>query len=200
MSKCLLSSACVRYTWWPGVRTTALVPSSTTLPPRPWPLEPRAGWRGGHCPPPGWGSEGSPSGVEAIGSGIIIFHPLADCIWPVSNEWRTNNIWTYRSVLQTKIQISSSTTLLLIRCFSGGWSPETGWVTDVLVYRPEDSRWEKVCRVPQFDINTELLCCNWGIQKVGDLQTARDNHAVRVVDGRGGRIHEGKNWYLENHC
>ena len=71
----------------------------------------------------------------------------------------------YRSVLQTKIQISSSTTLLLIRCFSGGWSPETGWVTDVLVYRPEDSRWEKVRRVPHFDIDTESLCYNskgWG--------------------------------------
>ena len=89
----LLSSACVRYTWWLGVRTTALVPSSTTLPPRPWPREPHAGWRQGRYPLLGWDSEESPSGVEVIGSRIIIFHPLADCIWPVSNEWQTNNIW-----------------------------------------------------------------------------------------------------------
>ena len=200
MSKCLLSSACVRYTWWPGVRTTALVPSSTTLPPRPWPLEPRAGWRGGRYPPPGWGSEGSPSGVEAIGSGIIIFHPLADCIWPVSNEWRTNNIWTYRSVLQTKLYIST-----LLHCLSdvaqaAGRLKQAGWRTCWCTGPRRAAGRRSVDRVPQFDINTVSLCYNWGIQKVGDLQTARDNHAVRVVDGRGGRIHEGKNWYLEHHC
>ena len=135
-SKCLLSSACVRYTWWPGVRAIALVPSSTTLPPRPWQREPHAGWRGGRYPPPGWGSEGSPSGVEAsfwtgicLGSDIIIFHPLADCIWPVSNEWRTNNIWTYRSVLQTKLYISTLLYCLSDVAQAAGRLKQAGWPT-----------------------------------------------------------------------
>ena len=60
------------------------------------------------------------------------------------------------------------------------------------MYRPEDSRWEKVHILTSI-YNHFVIIEEF---KVGDLQTARDNHAVRVVDGRGGRIHdEGKNWY-----